>query len=532
MTEMVKNKTLNLHNMNVLFNSKFKSLMRDMFLNILFLLLATQVFAIGSSDTIHSKIDTNKSVVNLQKDFNTDIQPGLLSENSASQIRAGLIYDCTTNTIVWEKDLKYAYPIASLTKMMVALIAIEEIKKGNVDWQDKVQVERSYRASKKSKKVTTVKETYTLEGLLKMAMIPSNNEACGMIGKYLHGSLDAFVKRMNERAAELGMTQTFYSNPSGLPAGYGSLDNSSSPMDLLHLANELIKYPEILAITNIAFAEVENGRGSVVYRNHNHLVMDYPGEVDGLKTGYTKNARFCLVATAQKNSHRLVAIALGASNPWLRNQIVSEMLNNYYMQLGIGAMGNSKIDPLIAKADSKTTNAIASSNTPVMSQEIVYKTVTSINKKTHVVKSGQTLGDIASKYNCSINELKKWNGLRTSKIYANQKLAVHIHVRKQVPVMVNVIQNFDACEDDAEDCSQPVANDVKTKTETVKKSAAKNEQVALDKFIYYQVQPGDTLWKISQQYPGTSVEEIKRLNNIQNARDLKTGSKIKVAVDG
>lgn len=527
----LKHKLINLHDMNKLFAGKFKSVTGIMFLHILFLLLVSQVFATGK-DSLPLKPDTSKSSVNHQKDFNTSIQPDLLSENSSSQIRAGLIYDYTAKTIVWEKDMKYAYPIASLTKMMVALIAIEDIKTGKVDWQDKIYAERSYRASKRSRKIIKVSETYTLEGLMKMAMIPSNNEACAMIGKYLSGSVDLFVKRMNERAAELGMTQTFYSNPSGLPAGYGNLDNSSSPSDLLRLATELIRYPEILAITNIAFAEVENGRGSVVYRNHNHLVMDYPGEVDGLKTGYTKNARFCLVATAQKNSHRLVAIALGVTSPWLRNQIVSEMLNNYYMQLGYGSMGNPNIDPLIVNTDSKTTNAIAAGNTPVMKQQIVYKTVTSISHKTHVVRSGQTLSDIASKYNCSVNELKKWNGLRSSTIHANQKLAVQVHVRKQIPVDTHAVQNFDACEDDAEDCSQPVASQEKQNTGTIKKVAVTTEKTEVNKFIYYQVQPGDTLWKISQQYPGTSVEEIKRLNNIHNSRDLKTGSKIKVAVNG
>lgn len=517
--------------MNSLFNCRFKSLVKVMFLHIFFLLWASHLFATGN-DSLTVSSDSVKTAIVHHKEFKTNIQPDILSENSASQIRAGLIYDSNTKTVVWEKDMKYAYPIASLTKMMVALIAVEEIKAGNVDWLDKIETVRSYRASRRSRKIVKVNESYTLEGLLKMAMIPSNNEACGLIGKHLSGSVDTFVKRMNTRAAELGMAQTFYSNPSGLPAGYGNLDNSSSPSDLLRLATEMIKYPEILAITNIAFAEVENGRGSVIYRNHNHLVMDYPGEVDGLKTGYTKNAKFCLVATAQKDNHRLIAIALGASNPWLRNQIVSEMLNNYYVHLGCGPMGNEKIDPLIVKADSRTTNAIASSNTPVMKQEVVYKTITSIHKKTHVVKSGQTLSDIASRYNCSVNELKKWNGLRSSKIYANQKLAVRTHVKKQVPVMVNVVQNYDACEDDAEDCSPPATAETKTKTVNSKNTAAKTESNSVDKFIYYQVQPGDTLWKISQQYPGTSVEQIKKLNNIQNARDLKTGSKIKVAVDG
>jgi D-alanyl-D-alanine carboxypeptidase (penicillin-binding protein 5/6) len=516
--------------MKRLYSNQLLKFFKPMMLVVVLLTFAIKVWAVGN-DSIVAKNDIKSGNAATVSEVLINTQPDLLSENSASQIRAGLIYDCSTHTIVWEKDLKYAYPIASLTKMMVAMITMEEIKAGNVDWQDKIVATRSYIKSKKSKKVYNVTETYTLEGLLKMAMIPSNNEACALIGKHISGSVEAFVARMNEKAAQLGMSQTFYSNPSGLPAGYGHLDNSSSPYDLLKLSLALIQYPELLAITNIAFAEVDNGRGYNVYRNHNHLVMDYPGEVDGLKTGYTKNARFCLVATARKNDHRLIAIALGAANPWLRNQIVAEMLNNYYTQIGYGPMGNQKIDPLWAKADRNTVNSIASSNVPAVPQDVVYKTITSIEKKTHYVKAGQTLSDIAGKYNCSITELKKWNRLSSDRIQAHQKIYVQIHVKKQVPVSTRSVDNYDDCEDDADECAPPVA------TQAIEKTKPKpQEQIAPTantlKVVYHYVQPGDTLWKIAQKYPGTSVDDLKRLNKISNSKELKAGSKIKVSLNG
>jgi D-alanyl-D-alanine carboxypeptidase len=513
-----------------------KTIQLHMFPLLLFFFLFTQAFSSGT-DSIVASPDTLATSIALKKEFQLIPQYDLLSENSASEIRAGLIYDVTSNTIVWEKDMKYAYPIASLTKMMVAMLTIDEIKAGNIDWQDEIKVERSYRSNRRSTKTTVVKETYTVEGLLKMAMIPSNNEACGMLGKFIGGSVEVFVKRMNEKATALGMSQTFYSNPSGLPAGYGNLDNSSSPYDLLLLATELIKYPEILSITNIAFAEVENGHKANVYRNHNHLVMDFPGEVDGLKTGYTKNARFCLVATAKKNNHRLVAIALGASNPSLRNQIVAEMLNNYYSQIGIGPMGNQKIDPLYAKVDAKTVNAIAESPAKLFNQQIVYKTITTIERKAHVVKGGQTLTDIAVKYNCTTSELKKWNRLSNSKIHKGQRLFVQVHINKQVPVKQNLIENYDACEDDAEDCGLPNTQQAKAVKPTpvpvvAVKTAPKTVTGEPLKVIYHYVQAGDTLWGIAQKYPGSSVEQIKKLNRIVNSKDLKAGSKIKISVNG
>lgn len=528
---------LNLHRMLFKNQRKNTPALVVMVQLMLFMFFFVQAFAGSNDSTAIILPDTLSQPVAARKDFAVNLQPNLISETSAGELRAGLVYDVTTNTIVWEKDMQYAYPIASLTKMMVALLAIEEIKATNFDWQDEIKATRTYRKSKRSRKTYTVNETYSLEGLLKLAMIPSNNEACGMIAKHMGGTVEVFVKRMNDKASQLGMSQTFYSNPSGLPASYGSLDNSSSPHDLLILATELIKYPEILSITNIAFAEVENGHGSNVYRNHNHLVMDYPNEVDGLKTGYTKNARFCLVATANKNSHRLIAIALGARGPYLRNQIVGEMLNNYYTTLGIGPMGNQKVDPLYAKVDAKTTDAIASSDIKQpFRQQIVYKTVTSIVKKPHTVKSGQTLSEIADKYEVSVNELKKWNRLKTSRILKGQKLYVQMHVKKQVPVKVNLIENYDACEDDAEDCGNEA---VAAQKIVVEKPAAKTAtpvakvkaETSKLKVVYHQVQPGDTLWSIAQKYPGVSVDQLKRLNRIINSKDLKAGSKIKVSVN-
>lgn len=503
---------------------------------VLFMLSFHHAFSSGE-DTLTVK---NDSVAALPKspEIKINPNPGLLSDQSASELRAGLIFDATTSTVVWEKDMGYAYPIASLTKMMVALIAIEDIKAGKADWQDVINATHTYRKSRRSRKTYTVHETYSLEGLLKMAMIPSHNEACNMIAKHLGGTVDAFVERMNSRALSLGMTQTYYSNPSGLPASYGALDNSASPKDLLMLAMELIKYPEILSITNIGYAEVENGHGSLVYRNHNRLVIDYPEEVDGLKTGYTKNARFCLVATAKKNDHRLIAIALGARGPYLRNQIVTEMLNNYYGSLGLATIGNQPAQPLYAKAEDRNESSSTKNLNISSTTKTVYKTVTSIVKKPHVVKNGQTLSEIADKYNCSVSELKKWNRLKSTRINKGQRLYVHTHVKKQIPVKIDVIENYDACEDDAEYCGTDLTvSNKETKQEQPVKAATKTKnpsdsnQIDNSKFVLHTVQPGDTLWSISQKYPGNTVEGIKKLNRISNSKGLKAGSKIKIAVN-
>ncbi|MBL0340255.1 MAG: LysM peptidoglycan-binding domain-containing protein [Bacteroidetes bacterium] len=458
-------------------------------------------------------------------------------------IRAGLLYDAERGAIVWQKDMYYAYPIASLTKMMVALITIEDIKAGKVDWSDEVHVERVYKKSRRSRSVYKTTETYTLEALVQLAMIPSNNQACVDIAKYLSPDLETFVKRMNERAMGLNMRNTFYSNPSGLPAVVKEADNSASPHDLLLLAIEMIKYEEILKITSIGYAEVSNDKRTGIFRNHNHLVINYENDVDGLKTGYTKRAKFCLVATAKKEGHRMISIVLGVDGPYLRNEIVSSMLNNYYERIGCGPMTPSSGGPVARK---RLVNApVKEEVVAEADSNYTYKTVWTKQRRSHTVKSGETLSSIAQKYKSTYQQVKKWNRLSSNKIMKGQKLYVYVNVPKKVAVKnPDVLDNEDETLPETNDGALQVAdskNDsigqdvvgpkveqvvaikkpaiVKKKPDPVKPQTT--PAPATKKYVYHVVQPGDTLWSIAQRYQGISVDDLKKTNNISNSKSLK-----------
>ena len=372
--------------------------------------------------------------------FSYDIIPDLV--NRENEIRAGLLYDTQTKKVVWQKDMFYAYPIASLTKMMVALLAVEDIRSGRADWSDEVKVDRVYKKSRKSRQVYKTTETYTLESLIQLALIPSNNLACSDIGKYLSGDVTLFVNRMNEKAVLLGMKNTFYSNPSGLPGVVKEVDNSASPYDLLLLSLELIKYEEILKITSIGYAEVANDKRTGVFKNHNHLVINYENEVDGLKTGYTKRAKFCLAATSKKDGYRLISIVLGVDNPYLRNDIVAGMLNNYYEKIGCGPMISSTAGPIAQKSllhDAADDEFVAEGDS-----NVTYKTVWVKERRSHTVRSGETLSGIAQKYSTTYQQVKKWNKLSSTKIMKGQKLYVYVSVPKKVAVKkVDLLDNED-----------------------------------------------------------------------------------------
>lgn len=501
------------------------------------LVLGILLFGTSFNQTLlASKPDsTIIKVANPFSPFYTAPLTGIMENESL--IRAGLLYDVERKVIVWEKDMNYAYPVASLTKMMVALLAIEDIKNGKANWNDEVLVSRVYYKGRRHKTRYMVQEKYTLDDLIRLAMINSNNEATVWIGKHLAGGdLSPFIKRMNDKCASLGMMHTFYSNPSGLPAVSGELDNSSSPNDLLILSLELIRYQEILDITRIGYADIGTLKKSHVYRNHNGLVIQYPNDVDGLKTGYTKNARFCLVATATRGGRRLIGIVLGAHSPYERNDIVAGMMNNYYQVLGLGKLGDVIGDPNLACTITDSLD-LHGNTMPVLvcspnsdNPQESYRKIYVKSKKTHVVHKGETLFAIADKYNCYTSEIKKWNRLKSSHVNAGQKLIIYQQVEKTVAI--NSLSK-------SQQTTAPVLAPDKAPVSKVIQSpnVKKNDEntvntneVLKGKFVYHVVQPGDTLWNIAQRYAGTTVEKIKKVNKISNSRGLKPGTKLKIQV--
>lgn len=438
-------------------------------------------------------------------------------------VRAGLLYDTQDNLIVWSKDLDYAYPIASLTKMMVALLVIEDVKNCHADWNDKLELKNTIVTRVGKKKVCrVVTETYTLEAMLHLAMIVSHNEACNVIARHLSGTVEAFVERMNARAAELNMTSTFFSNTNGLPAMRPEHDNHASARDILILALELLKYPELIAISRIGYDQIQSDRGTSIYRNHNRLVIDFENEVDGLKTGYTRNAKFCLAASAIKKGRRLVAVAIGSPSKDARADFVANLFSTYYDFLKIGKLGYTD-EQYMAYLESKNSNENSAVTRPLdLRPSPVLKSVWSREKVFHHVKSGETLAAISQKYSCSVADLKKWNKLKNSFIAKGQKLVVYTLVKKQIEVDDEQLQKGDSDEDNTDNASQEKSS---ASPINLKDADTRSKH-------YYIVQPGDTLWNIAKKYQGLTVDDLRRINNLHPNDVLKPGMKLKVINEG
>jgi len=455
----------------------------------------------------------NFSILNAPYSYNPD--PSIRYDGMG--IKAGLLYDVETKKIVWQKEMNQALPIASLTKMMVALITVEDVKAGLVHWDDDVSWVRDLAVGKRrKKKIIHTPVTYTLHDLFKAAMIASNNEASEQMARYVgNGDLRSFIDRMNKRALELGMNSTYYSNPTGLPASVRTLDNSSNPVDLLTLALEMVKYPEILEVTGMGYADVQNGRYTQQLRNHNRLAIDYNGEVDGMKTGYTRRAGFCLVATSNKCDYRLISVALGSNAPGTRNDIVKGLINEYYTSVGIDRLGPYCHAPADMYA--------AGIPTPTDSNaDYIFKSKTV--RKTHTVRRGEHLAVIADKYNCSVGEVKRWNKMRTTRLLAGQKLKIYTTVQEKIYVQNPVVPATIASD-------EPESTDVQPSEKVVVAHAEPAPSAEASKYVIYTVQPGDTLFNISQRYEGSTVQMLKKINKINNSRSIKVGTKLKVPVN-
>jgi D-alanyl-D-alanine carboxypeptidase len=317
------------------------------------------------------------------------------------------------------------------------------------------------------------------------------------------------------------MNSTFYGNPTGLPASAKVFDNSAAPSDLLTLTLEMLQYDEILRVTGMGYADISNGRNTSVIRNHNHLTIDFKGEVDGMKTGYTKRAGFCLVATSNKCGRRLISIVLGSRSPELRNTVVKDMINDYYCAIGLDKLGP------YCEAPSNLNAA----NTP--SDDFVYRTKTV--KKIHVVKHGEDLAAIAYQFNCSVADLKSWNKLRSGRVMPGKKLAIVSTITEKVPVAKSNEEDTEGSSElsSSEENStqnQPAATE--TKAKAVTKTPVKTTAVVQpkSKYIIYVVQPGDTLSSIAKRYDISSVAQLKAVNKIPNGHMLKVGAKIRVPV--
>ena len=257
-----------------------------------------------------------------------------LAENAKSAI----LIEASTGKILFEKNADEKLHPASMTKMMSMLLIIEAIEDGVIKWDQIVQVSENASSMGGSQILLETGEKMSVRDLFKGVAIASGNDAVVALAETVAGSVNNFVSMMNKRASELGLTNTNFKNPHGLD----DANHYSSSRDMSIIAKELVKHKEVLEYTKIYEDYLREDTDRKIWLvNTNRLVRFYDG-VDGLKTGYTEDAGYCMTATAEKDGMRIIAVVMGEETSKIRNQEVSEMLDYAFAQYKVINMLKNK----------------------------------------------------------------------------------------------------------------------------------------------------------------------------------------------
>ncbi len=229
---------------------------------------------------------------------------------SADPYLGAIVMDAATGQVLFEdKADAQGYP-ASVIKLMDMMIILERVGNGQINPSNMVTVTAEASKTGGSQVYLAEKEVFSVEDLLYALMIQSANDAAVALAHHVSGGKDAFVELMNQKAVVLGMTNTKFHSVHGLPPANGQEPDVSTARDLAILARELINKTDILRYTSVKERGFRNG--AFIMRNHNRLLTSFQG-CDGLKTGYILAGGFSLVATAERNGRRVVAVVLGGN---------------------------------------------------------------------------------------------------------------------------------------------------------------------------------------------------------------------------
>lgn len=251
--------------------------------------------------------------------------------------KSAVLMEASTGKILFSQNKSAAYSPASVTKIMTLLLVMEAVDSGKASLDDKISVSEHAASMGGSQVFLKEGETMTLEDLLKCTVIASANDAALALAEHVSGSESAFVSRMNSRAGELGMKSSHFENVTGLDDT--TENHVTSALDIALMSRELLKHETILKYSSLWQDSIRDG--AFVLTNTNRLVRYYEG-CNGLKTGSTAKAGYCVSATAKRGNMQLIAVVMGAESRDVRNAVARSLLDygfgNYALYENAGAV--------------------------------------------------------------------------------------------------------------------------------------------------------------------------------------------------
>lgn len=322
-------------------------------------------------------------------------------EDLISNARSGLLMEISTGNILYEKNIHEQVSVASMTKMMSQILILEAVESGKIKWEDKVKVSKNAADFGGSQIWLTAGEVMSVKDLMKGISMASANDATVALAEYISGSEEEFVKMMNNKAKELGLKNTNFVNSTGL-----DVDNHySSSYDLALIARHLLmEHPNILEFSKVYedYLRVDTPNKFWLV-NTNKLVRFYEG-ADGLKTGHTDAAKYCMAVTSKRSDMRLLAVVLGEETAAIRNEETSKLLdygfNSYKVQL-LKSKSDIVEEVKINKANQDKVSIIPKDDVSILlkknENQGEYTYETNINELKLPIKSGDTIGKLVVK---------------------------------------------------------------------------------------------------------------------------------------
>ena len=344
------------------------------------------------------------------------------NENLSSDVinlksQSGIIIEADTGKVLFEKDADTKRAPASMTKIMTMLLIVEELEKGNISLKYEVTIsERS--ASMGGSQIYLEKgSTATVEELLTTIAVGSANDSAVAMAEKIGGTVENFVVLMNKRAKELGANNTTFKNPHGLDEE----GHETTARDMALIAKEVVKHDNIIKLSSTYETTIRHKNGKSLWLvNTNSLIKFYSG-LDGLKTGFTDKAGYCLTGTMKRNDMRLITVVMHAETKEDRNtdtinmmEYAYSMYNKKTLVSSENYLGNMFIDNAKSRKVKyyleKDANVIVDKNT----REVNYKYDIELDNIKAPLKKGDKIGTLKLNYN---NEIIDYNLIVKEDVY-------------------------------------------------------------------------------------------------------------------
>lgn len=313
------------------------------------------------------------------------------------EAKSAILMEVESGKIIFDKNSREKFAPASVTKIMTMLLTMEAIDNGKIKLDDIVTVTENAQKMGGSTMLLEAGEVRTVEDLLKGVAIASGNDAAVALAEYIGGTVENFVIKMNDRARELGMKDTNFQNPTGLPTE----NHLTTAYDISIMSRELLKHETILKYSGTYMETISaNRKTPIELVNHNKLVRFFSG-CDGLKTGFTNEAKYCISATAQRNGVRMLSIIMGSPTYKIRNRDASMLLNYGFSlferkeivpqdsEITKLQVGKDKENVIILKAKQPLSVVVEKG------KELKITNKVNLNKSKKSVKQGEVIGDVS-----------------------------------------------------------------------------------------------------------------------------------------